>query len=69
MAVLQLLNKTRTALNNNAYALGVFLDLSKAFDAVNNTILLKKLLHYYFTGITYKVVQELYSQSTTVSLY
>ncbi len=41
MSVLQLVNKIHSALNNNKYALGIFLDLSKASDIVNHDTLLK----------------------------
>ena len=53
MAVLQLVDKIHTAFNNDEYALGIFLDLSKAFDTVNYYILLQKILHYGFAGVTY----------------
>lgn len=47
-AVIELVDKIKKAIENNEYTIGIFLDLSKAFDTVNHTILLKKL---YFYGI------------------
>ena len=35
--------KIRNALDNRNYACGVFIDLKKAFDTVNHTVLLDKL--------------------------
>ena len=42
MALIDLIDKITTALDNNSYAIGIFLDLSKAFDTVNHDILLSK---------------------------
>ena len=54
MALLQLVEKVYTSFNNKEFALGIFLDLSKAFDTVDYTILLNKLHHYGFQDITLK---------------
>ena len=46
-AILQLANQIRESFKNNLYTLGVFTDLSKAFDTINHsTIILKKLEIY-----------------------
>jgi len=42
MAVIDMYDKITQALDENKYAVGIFIDLSKAFDTVNHSILLRK---------------------------
>ena len=49
-AILQLVEQIHQSFEKNEFALGVFVDLSKAFDIVDHQILLKKLEYYGITG-------------------
>ena len=45
-AILQLMNQLTDAFSQEKYNLGIFIDLSNAFDTVNHNILLEKLKAY-----------------------
>ena len=50
-ALFSLTEIIREALDNSYFACGIFIDLQKAFDTVDHTILLKKLDHYGIRGL------------------
>ena len=46
MAITKMFDKISAATDKNKFSIGVFIDLSKAFDTVNHEILFRKLEHY-----------------------
>ena len=51
LALIDLYDKISSALDRGDIAVGIFLDLSKAFDTVNHNILFHKLEHYGIRGL------------------
>ena len=51
-AIISIIQKVQDAIKDNKFAIGVFIDLQKAFDTVNHSILLEKLNHYGISGIS-----------------
>ena len=50
MAILELTNKIFDSFEKNEFTIGIFIDLKKAFDTVNHSILLDKLNFYGIRG-------------------
>ena len=50
-AIIDLVAKLTDAIDKNKFTAGIFLDLSKAFDTVNHSIIIAKLRHYGIRGI------------------
>jgi hypothetical protein len=52
-AILDIVNRIQENIDNKKFTCGIFIDLQKAFDTVDHTILLRKLQCYGFRGIIY----------------
>ena len=50
MALVDLVEKLSTAIDNKLVTIGVFIDLKKAFDTIDHSLLIKKLMHYGIRG-------------------
>ena len=51
LAIIELTDRVTKAIDKGEYTLGIFLDLSKAFDTINHKILIEKVEHYGIRGL------------------
>ena len=51
MALTDIANKIVDSFEENSFLIGIFVDLSKAFDTINHDIMLTKLKHYGIRGL------------------
>ena len=65
-ALLKIVDKIQSAIDEHDYSCGIFLDFSKAFDTVNHEILLKKLEYYGIRGNAKKWFSSQSFRSQTV---
>ena len=56
--LIDLISNISSAINRNESTLGIFLDLSKAFDTINHKILCYKLQHYWYSGHCFVLEQK-----------
>ena len=67
---LELKDRIISAMDNNDVPIGIFLDLSKAFDTIDHNILLQKLEHYGIEGIPLQLFKKyLTNRKQYVKLY
>ena len=69
MAVLDMVEKIRAAWTEKNVALGVFIDLKKAYDTVDHDILLAKLEHYGIRGNTLQLLESYLKDRTQYVSY
>ena len=58
MAIMNFYDKVTEAIDKSEFCLGIFIDLSKAFDTLNHDVLLKKLEMYGIRGIPNTLIKS-----------
>ena len=64
--VVQLISQILDAFDENKYTLGMFIDLSKAFDTADHDLLLKKIRYVWYQRNKIKMVLQLFNKQKTI---
>jgi hypothetical protein len=68
LALIEIVDNIRQSIEEGKYTLGIYLDLTKAFDTVDHTILLDKLNHYGVRGLTLNWFKSYFSDRKQYTL-
>ena len=69
LALLELTNKIIDSFEHDSFAIGIFIDLSKAFDTIDHTILLAKLNNYGIRGTALDLFSSYLSNRKQCTIY
>ncbi len=58
IAVMDLIEQISTAMDNKKYTVGVFIDLKKAFDTIDHTLLMQKIERYGIRRVAYSWLRD-----------
>lgn len=58
LALIEITDKIKKHIDKNEFTIGIFLDLCKAFDSVDHSILLSKLKYYGVRGLAYSLLSS-----------
>jgi len=58
MALIELVDRLTNCIENKKYAVGIFIDLKKAFDTVDHEIMLTKIERYGIRGVAYNWIKN-----------
>ena len=58
LALFDLVEGISTAIDNNMHKLGVFIDLKKAFDTIDHSLVLTKLCFYGIRSTAYNLIEN-----------
>ena len=68
LALTEIIDNIKNSIDNNQYTIGIFLDLCKAFDTVDHSILLQKLKYYGIRGNAHSLLSSYLTGRTQFTL-
>ena len=68
LALIEIIDNIKKSIDNNEYTIGIFLDLCKAFDTVDHSILLQKLKYYGIRGVAHSLISSYLSNCKQYSV-